>query len=178
MKIISAFILSLFLFNCVDNSIDSRSIQNNKYTNSAIGLSLQFPSNWQLKLDQKYGTVNVDLVALGPASQNFSPNVNIIIEPHTGSAVIDWRSTLDSEKVQLQSQILDLGNYSDTILTLDGNTYGEMSYTTTSQGYPLKIKQALILNKNQEITITYTDLSSRFDQNLDFPSIEASMDIY
>jgi hypothetical protein len=177
-KILSALFFSIFLFGCTTDSSDPRSIKNNKYDNSAIGLTIQFPTNWQLKLDQKYGSLNIDLVALGPPISGFSPNVSNIIQNHTGSATVNWSLVLDSAKAQLQAQIPDLGSFTDTVLTLDGSTYAEMSYTTTSQGNLLKIKQDLLLNRNKEITLTYTDFASRFDQNTDFVSIQSNMTIY
>jgi hypothetical protein len=78
----------------------------------------------------------------------------------------------------LQTQVADLGNYTDTVLSVNGISYAELSFTTTSQGNLLKIQQDLLLNKGKEISLTYTDFASRFDQNADFIAIHASMTLY
>jgi hypothetical protein len=165
---------ALLLSACVsDNNTDNRSIANNKYVNPAVGLSLQFPANWQLKLDYVYGSLTFDLVALAPPIQNFSPNVSVQIGPHSGTT--DMAVVLDTLGKQLKSQVPDLGQYQAVVKELNGKKYGEITYTTTSVGNLLKFKQDFILNMGKDITITYTDFASRFDQNSDFASIDQSL---
>ncbi len=167
----------LLLTHCSTESDDPRSIQGNKYSNPAIGLSLQFPADWQLTLDEKFGAVSLDLVARGPAVSNFSPNVTVIIEKHDGSAV-DWNQLLSAIQSQLQAQIPDLGNYTDTVLSKGGFDYAEIGYTTLSQGNLLKGRQSFLLKKGKQVTVTYTDMASRFDQSADLQSIYASLSLY
>ena len=165
---------TLLLAACVsDDNSDNRSIANNKYVNPAIGVSMQFPANWQLKLDYVYGSITFDMVALAPPIQNFSPNVSVQIGMHTGTT--DMAAILDTVGLQLKSQIADLGQYQSAVKELNGKKYGEISYTTTSAGNLLKFKQDLIMNMGKDITITYTDFASRFDQNSDFVSVSQSL---
>ncbi len=175
-KITMALLFSLAIFNCTTDSTDPRTIIKNKYDNTAIGLSLQFPNTYELLLDQKIGQTTIDLVARTLNKPAFRQNVTILIDSHTGTN--DFNQILPVLKSQLQSQLSDLGNYKDTIKSMNGHEYAEVSYTATSQGHFLKLKQDLIINKNKDIVVTYTDLASAFDQNIEFVGIDSSMVIY
>ena len=168
--------LPLFFSSCMtETPSESRSISGNKYTNSDISLSMQFPANWNLKLDQKFGAIDINLVALGVAVSNFSPNVTVILNPHTGSN--DWNKIQETVAVQIKAGIKDAGQYISAIKTRNNKNYLEISYTTTNSGTLLKIKQELLLHNNIDVTVTYTDLASRFDQNQEFVAIDSSMSI-
>jgi len=170
-----ALILStaLVLFSCTSTVTDSISTQDNLYDNSSKGISLQFPATWTLALNQTIQQYHVDLVAKAPENAMFTPNVNIIYEIHSGTT--DWSQILATAHSQLQTMYTDLSNYSDSLLTSNGVQYAEISYTTSLNGYSLKVRQDLVLNRGRDITITYTDLSTRFDGNSDFLSIHASL---
>jgi hypothetical protein len=168
---------TLLLTSCVssDYSTDNRSIANNKYANAEIGLSLQFPASWELKLDQIYGSDTVDLVALAPPIQDFSAYVLVQIEANLGNT--DLAAILDTVGMELQARIPDLGQYQSGLKDLNGKQYAEISYTTTSRGNLRKYKQDFFINRGKDIWITYVDFASRFDQNTDFVSISNSMTI-
>jgi len=168
---------TLLLASCVssDYSSDNRTIANNKYSNAEIGLTLQFPAAWQIKLDQVYGSDTLDIVALAPSAQDFSANVNVQFDAHSGTT--DMAAILDTIGVQLRDHVPDLGQYQSGLKDLDGKQYGEVSYTTTYLGHLLKYRQDFIINKGKDISVTYTDLASRFDQNTDFVGISQSMTI-
>ncbi len=70
-----------------------------------------------------------------------------------------------------------MADYEDTVLTVDGKSYADFSYTTTYGGNRLKTRQNLLLNRGTEITVTYTDLAARWQANTEFVSIHASMQL-
>jgi len=176
MRNTSIFITAFLLFACsTDEGESPRSIVNGKYSNTATGVSLQFPANWKLETDKNLGGTQVDLVAVGPANQGLSPNVNIIIKPYTGT--IDWTQTSTAVKQSLQASFSDFGNYEEAVGEINGVTYGKISYTATVNGNHLKFIQVIIPNKNTATTITFTDHATRFDQNSELLGILASLSI-
>jgi len=165
----------LLLTACVapDYGTGNRSITNNKYYNADIGVTLQFPESWELKLDQIYGSDTVDLVALAPTVQDFSAYTLVHIEAKRGNT--DLAAILDTVGLELAARIPDLGQYQAGLKDLDGKQYAEISYTTTSRGNLLKYKQDFMIKNGKDIWISYVDFASRFDQNTDFVSISNSM---
>jgi len=178
MKRLTGFLTGVLLLTaCVatDYSTGNRSIANNKYDNAEIGIALQFPASWELKLDQIYGSDTVDLVALAPPVEDFSAYTLVQIEANRGTT--DLAAILDTVGLELAARIPDLGQYQSGLKDLNGKQYGEISYTTTSRGNLLKYKQDFFINRGKDIWITYVDFASRFDQNTDFVSIGNSMTI-
>src|SRR3954469_15114049 len=110
-RLLSLLIGTPLFISCVssDYSTDNRTVANNKYNNAEIGLTLQFPAAWQIKLDQVYGSDTLDIVALAPSAQDFSANVNVQIEPNVGTT--DMAAILDTIGVQLRAHVPDLGQY-------------------------------------------------------------------
>ena len=94
--------LALLLVACGTDDEDPRSIAGNQYRNPILGITLQFPANWMLKLDQRYGETRIDLAAAGASGNGFSPNANIIALTHQGTT--DLNVIMASAKAQLTAR--------------------------------------------------------------------------
>ena len=156
-----------------EDSGNPRSITDNKYSNTLIGTTVQFPSSWQLKTDYKFGEKTLDLAALAPPIDGFSANVLIEIDPHQGTS--NMREVLTLIKGSLSAQYPALHDYSDTVYQVDGKDVGEMIYTTDIGGKSYRAKSVYFVNKNKEVSVNYTDLADRYMTNTEFAAIQASM---
>ena len=175
-KLVSACAFLLVVMACTtDEGGNPRSTAGNKYVNTAIGTTLQFPPAWQLKTDYKFGEKTFDLAALAPPVSDFSANVLVSIEPHQGTD--DMREVLNMIKQSLTAQTPDLREYRDTVYKVDGTEVGEVVYTTGVSGKDYRAKSVFFVNRNKEVSIIYTDLADRYTANADFASIQASMEI-
>src|SRR3954468_7979230 len=96
---------ALSLIACETESVNPRSIDGQVYKNSAVGLTITFPIDWVITPDQKFGSVTADIVALGLPVQDFTPNMNVIIVPHSGPA--EMTDVLATLKPQLEAHYAD-----------------------------------------------------------------------
>ncbi|MDB5051603.1 MAG: hypothetical protein JWO30_4674 [Fibrobacteres bacterium] len=174
MKCTLAAAFFLLITACAtDDGENPRSIAGNKYVNTSIGTTLQFPSSWQLKTDYKFGEKTLDLAALAPPIDGFSANVLIGIDPHQGTD--NMRDVLTMIKGSILAQYPDVRDYIDTVYQVEGKDVGEMVYTTAVSGKDYRAKSLYFVNKNKEISIIYTDIADRYMTNADFEGIQSSM---
>jgi hypothetical protein len=173
---IFAIISTMLIVSCSsDDEENPRSISNNKYINTSIGVSLQFPTTWTLKVDQMHGKTLMELVAVGTPVDGYSPNISVVIESHSGSSNLN--EVLPAFKAVLLSSAPDLADYSESIKEFNGKQYGDISYTASNGGTKYKLGQLLIINKDKDITVTLIDVATRFDANTEFMGIKSSLEI-
>ncbi|MDB5048988.1 MAG: hypothetical protein JWO30_2059 [Fibrobacteres bacterium] len=158
-----------------DSGEDARSIVGGVYKNNSIGLTISFPSSWQIRKDQTFGSTTADIVAVAPPINNFSPNMSVIIEAHSGS--VKMSEILASIKIQIDSHVADLSQYHDSIYSIDGTEVGEMQYESSTNGNLLHFLQLFFIKNGKDVSCTITDKADDFQVNGDIRSVRASISI-
>jgi hypothetical protein len=158
-----------------DSEQPTKTIAGGKYSNNSIGLSITFPTNWQIKPDQVFLETKLDIVALGAPINGFSPNLNVVIENHSGPT--SMAEIIPSIHTQLTQRILDLGNYRDSIYTMNGKEIGEFEYESSSNGTLLHYFQTIFINNGKDVSVTITDRADDYAINQDIKSIKSSITV-
>lgn len=170
------FILAICLVGCgTDEDGPARAIQGGAYSNSALGLKMDFPGTWTIETDKVFGNIKTDIVALAPPVNSFSPNVNVIYEAHSGPTAM--AEVLPMLKAQLQAQIADLSGYQESILSIGGKEVGQIEYETTMNRIRFHFLVLLFVNRGNDISITFTDRAENFGTNAEFQTVKASIQI-
>lgn len=171
-----SFLCLILLAGCGTDAEDSpRTISGGQYDNTAIGLSMTFPSSWQITPDYAFGNGKADILALSPPVGGFSPNVSVILGVHSGPSTM--AEIIPPLKSELEKSLSDLSAYSDTIYAIDGKEVGEIQFETSVNGNLLHYRQMLFINKNRQVLLTFTDRADGFPLNQDFISIKESITI-
>lgn len=173
----SLLVLSVFLFTgCISDPDDpDRILTSSHYTNKAIGFDFAFPTTWQAKLDQSFGNVKTDVVVVAAPRNNFSPNLNVIITPHSGpTAMQDILPMLENA---VKSQTVDASGYTASIGTLDGKEVGRIDYESSVSGNLLHFSMLVFINNNKDVVVTITDRADDYPINTEIAAIKAAFHI-
>lgn len=172
--VFSAGILMFAGCTTEDNFVE-RTVQSNVYSNTSIGLSITFPQNWLLKSDEVYGKYTFDIFGFGAPIDNFSPNVSVLIQAHSGATAME--EILPNLLPSLQKSLPDVGNYRDTIYTINGKQIGQIEFESSSHGTLNHFLEMFFINKGKDMMITFTDRASHFAVNQEFKSVKSSISI-
>jgi hypothetical protein len=167
---------SMILVGCMtDSDQPTRTISAGKYVNNSIGLTITFPSTWQIKPDQVILDTKLDIVALGAPINSFSPNLNVVIESHSGPT--SMAVIIPSIFSQLAQRTPDLSNYRDSVYSMNGKEIGEIEYESSSNGTILHYFQIFFINNGKDVSLSIADRADNFAANQEIKEIKASIKV-
>jgi len=161
-KLLTTALLMLLVFASVESVC--------AYTNDRYGFSIDPPSGWTIE-EPSWAAV----AFVGPTIEDFRVNINIQVE----STSLPLAQYVSASK----TTILAMYGGSDFILLAEGprnrinnvDAY-ELVFTLTSSGRTVKDKQVYLVNGGKGFVITYTALSTTYQEYL--PDFETSVQTF
>jgi hypothetical protein len=112
------------------------------------------------------GVANVQYLAIGPRSQGFATNINVIRDPANGRADINQIAGREIATIKrLEAQARNFSQMSS--LTVGGGPARAVDYTNRPSGdRPLHQRQVFVVHQGWIYTITYSALPSAYAANV------------
>lgn len=133
------------------------------YKNEVYGFSIEYPKNWDVKESITVGELTAIVAFMGPIKNNFQTNVHIKTEtvsvPSLNNYIRDSKESLSNVLSQNDYVLLDEGK-----LKINDQDAYFLEYAYNLQGYPLKVKQVVLMKGNNAYIVTYTSLQSTFNE--------------
>ena len=133
--------------------------------NNVYGFSVEYPKNWEIKESINVEGITAIVAFMGPAKNNFQPNINVKTENAPSYTLNQY---IQASK-QTLSQFFAMNDYiliDEGGLTINGQNSYFLEYAYNLQGYPLKIKQVVLMKGDNAYIITYTALQNTFEDNV------------
>lgn len=144
----------------------------NIYNEESDGFRFKFPADWK-KTDLKF--MGIPIAVVGPPVDDFSPNVNIVIQPR------DDKLTTYTKKDMLEMYSIifrDIDVKSFDIQKFNGTDAIYVHYTCKSgEKLLLEVKQYLFNLGDNNLVLTFTDTQKHFQESAPvFESIVGSFE--
>lgn len=154
----------------VFGSVASTVIAQQTYHNEKYGFSIQPPSGWTV---DESGLMGTAVIFIGPTKEDFTVNINILVEDAQGMTLDEYISASKPQLSQILTNYQLVSEGSKVIGGLD--TYA-LVYTHTMGVFDLEVKQVALLEDDKAYVITFTALQSNYDEYL--PAFEASVETF
>ncbi|MBN1998866.1 hypothetical protein JW935_15000 [candidate division KSB1 bacterium] len=175
---IAAQLMSCGGGNPVDSNEPRIYINNKTYVNEKAKFKLTAPANWTLMMDVLIENTSIQLIGTKNDYIDFQTNFNIIISEHAGTENMD--TIMAIAEAIIKDTFENVTIISKKTVQIDDKTCGEMVYTFiySAEEIVLQQKQLYIIHNNNDITITFTDLQSHYNQNKGyFEQIQNSIEL-
>lgn len=124
------------------------------YDSYVYGIRIKYPLDWT-KEEQVFGTVVSFSSPIESASDDFSENLNVLVQDLSAQPItLEEYTRISEEQVE---QYITNGKILDTIATtLDGNSAYKLVYTGKQGQYNIKWMQVYTIKDDKAYVITYT----------------------
>lgn len=146
---------------------DSSSSETLVFSDSASGVSLNYPSGWSKKENPATGVV----VAFGSpkesSSDNFVDNVNVSTYDLSSKPNITVKQLADAWVADTKSDTPSLNILGQTTATLAGQSAEQLVYTYSREGLDIKGMVAIIIVGAKAYIVTYTAEEGSYNKFVD-----------
>ncbi|MCX6742050.1 MAG: PsbP-related protein [Candidatus Pacearchaeota archaeon] len=136
------------------------------YDNSAYGIRITYPSNWE-KEEKSTGMVIVEFFSPKESvSDAITENLNVVIEDLSAQPMtLNEYTNLSIKNIKLY--FTDVNMIDSSATTLGGNSAHKVVYTANMGQYNGKFMQVYTIRNNKAYVITYTAQPSTYSYYLD-----------
>jgi len=124
--------------------------------------SIQFPPSWTLEETVTYGTRFILFAPQQDEENDFSENLNLVMENLNGRYVT-LNAYMDNTETQLEEYITDLKMLEDKRVTIGNDEYHQLVYKGTSGKRKLIFEQRFWVRSKFAYVLTFTSQESTYD---------------
>lgn len=141
------------------------------YSNSKLGLSFSYPSNWT----SQEGVAGTVVFVAAPPRGGFPANLNVVAQPTNQAVTLDllYTTTVNSFK----NLITEYKQTSTRNVRISGVNGREISFTGRQGKNRLQWRQTMFIKSNTAYAITYTRLAKDTSSDRDAQAVVQSLKV-
>lgn len=162
-------ILSFTLFSCSTQNEESQQESQQQEIISGWKLlnednySIQYPSNWKLQKPGPMGAVFFIFSELDSETDNFTENVNLMVQDLQGQDMTLSQAAAASEK-QIMATVNSPNIITSEELEANGKSFYKLMYSGVQGKFDLQFEQYYWIEKGTIYALTFTSKKDEFDK--------------
>jgi serine/threonine-protein kinase len=159
-KLVSLVLVVSFVFL---GALQCQAQEQKVYESPYFGFSISYPADWRTT---ELGGIIVFLSPLESADDNFSENVNVVVEDLSSAPGITLKEYADISASNLEAMLAGLKIVDRSSTVIDGKEAAVITYTRPERDLKLKQRVYIIISNNKGYNLTYSAKEDSFDKFL------------
>ena len=159
-RLVSVLLVVSFL---VLGSVLCQAQEQNVYESPYFGFSISYPADWRTT---ELGGIIVFLSPLESAEDNFSENINVVVEDLSSAPGISLKEYADISASNLEAMLTGLKIVDRSSTVVDGKETAVITYTRPERDLKLKQRVYILISNNKGYNLTYSAKEDSFDKFL------------